>query len=76
MALATGGFTVSKLTVSQILQLLPKEPKLLKESFFTEQEVGHPLIIGWNKIEFHKEFCRYAGLITSGKPSGDHKLTK
>jgi Protein of unknown function (DUF4007) len=75
MALATGGFTPTKLTVAQILDLLPKEAELLKESFFEKQETGHPLIIGWNKIEFHRSFCRYAGLITPAKGGGDYQLS-
>jgi hypothetical protein len=75
MALATGGFSVNRVTVSQILQLLPDKPELLRESFFKTQEFGHPLRIGWNKIEFHRDFCRYAGLI-SGKGAGDYVLTK
>lgn len=75
MALSTGGFAVNKLTVSQILQLLPEQPQLLKESFFTQQEYGHPLGIGWNKVEFHRNFCSYAGLITEAKAQGEYRLT-
>ena len=76
MNLATGGFTVSKLTISQILQMLSNEPRLLTEKFFKEQEYGHPLTIGWNKIEFYRDLCRCARLIRSGQFSGDYKLTK
>jgi len=75
MALSTQGFVINKLTISQILSILPNEPNLLKEHFFKDQEIGHPLGIGWNKIEFHRDFCRYSGLITASKTSGDYKLS-
>jgi len=75
MALASQGFVVNKLTISQILAELPKENGLLKENYFKDQLYGHVLGIGWNKIEFHRDFCRYAGLIETAKISGEFKLS-
>jgi Protein of unknown function (DUF4007) len=72
----TQTFGIDRRAMADAISLLPGRPDLLNIRFYQSfTDSGHPLGVGWNKVESVAGWLRASGLITRGERSGERCLT-